>query len=909
MVRRTCAIPLALLLSVVVACSAAPDRRSAPTAVEPARPPEPPPPFDPPAPELRLPSNFALAAVKAWLRVDPAQDRFEGAVELAGEVTVRSARLWLHGRGLTVREAFAQRGEQRVALQVAAVGEDLLALRTDAALDVGAWTVTLRYEGGFEPVATVGAFKQLDNGRPYVATQFESIFARRVFPCLDEPGVKVPWQLTLDVPVDQVAVSNTPIVSETAIDPTHKRVVFAQSKPLPSYLIAFGVGPYDIVDAGATRSGTPVRVFAFKGRAAEAAWAAQTSAQIVDVLEDWFGIPYPYEKLDMLAIPVTSGFGAMENAGLITYAQRLILHDPATITLQQRRAWLSVASHEIAHQWFGDLVTPQWWDDIWLNEGFATWMQPKALAALEGKLDATLIDKRDAELEPLRSREVALAADQLVNARKIRQPIERGGDIFTVFDRITYQKGASVLTMFERHLGRDVMRRAVTAYLNHFRFSNATSKDFLAAVSDAAGLDVAPTFSTFLDQTGAPAVGGELRCAAGAAPVLELRQQRFLVPGAGAPTEPAQWSLPVCVAYDRDGARAESCLTVAAPSVELALSAKSCPRWIMLNVGGGGYYRAAQSAAGYQALRDLAWQSLSAAERLTVFHDATALGLAGQLPIDLALSLVPKMLAERHRIPVRAAVDLADQLKGLLPAAQQAGFDAWIRTTFGPLARSLTWTPRRGEDLDAEEIRTELVPLVALAGDVALRKSAVTLSKSWRKLSATTRAEVLGSAAASSRALFEELLAAVVEERSAEVRSDLLQALASVTSEAQLRQVLALMFEAKLDPRETRQLLFAGRTPAQRDIIATYFRQHLEPLLARLPSAGASGSSATYAFVFTSTCDGGQRTELAPFLRATFGEMPGGSRVVEQALEALDQCIANRSRIVPGVTAWLARGR
>jgi cytosol alanyl aminopeptidase len=252
---------------------------------------------------VRLPRTFVPSSISARLGIDPGQSGFTGSIEISGQLHQATSQLWLHARGLTVRSAVALQGATRVQLATGTESADLLWLRASTPLPPGLWTLALQYEGAYEEQSTVGAFKQTIDAQSYVTTQFESIFARRVFPCFDEPDVKVSWQLTLDVPIEQLALSNTPVVSETALDAAHKRVVFAPTKPLPSYLIAFGVGPFEVVDAGKTQSGIPLRVIALKGRAADAQWAAQTSATIVNVLEDWVGMPYPYEKLDMLTIP------------------------------------------------------------------------------------------------------------------------------------------------------------------------------------------------------------------------------------------------------------------------------------------------------------------------------------------------------------------------------------------------------------------------------------------------------------------------------------------------------------------------------------------------------------------------------------------------------------------------------
>jgi cytosol alanyl aminopeptidase len=861
--------------------------------------------LDPPTPKLRLPRNFLPTAVSAHLGIDPAAEGFTGAVEITGTLSERSARIWLHGRGLTLKRAVAVQGDARVELSFGNEGEELLWLRPAAPMAAGTWVLSIQYEGRYETVVTVGAIKQTVEHRSYITTQFESIFARRVFPCFDEPNVKVPWQLTLDVPVDNLAFANTPVASETALDATHKRVAFAPTKPLPSYLVAFGVGPFEIVDAGKTQSGAPVRVIALAGRAADAQWAAQTSAPIVNVLEDWFGMPYPYEKLDMLTIPVSSGFGAMENPGLITYAGRLILHDPKTITKAQRFAWVDVAGHEVAHQWFGDLVTPMYWDDIWLNEGFARWMEPKVIAALEGKLPG-LEGKLGAAFMANQYREIALNADRTVNARRVRQAIESAGDIYSAFDGITYDKGASVLAMFEHAVGAETMQRGVRAYLAKHKHGNGTSSDFVAAISEAAGRDVATGFASFLDQAGAPLVQGELQCASGAAPSLHLTQQRFVVPGSAVPEAGKPWSIPVCVAFDRDGKRAEACTSLDGASADLALEAKACPRWIMLNAGGYGYYRSGLPAPSYQAVRDLAWPSLTPVERFTVFTDASALAFTGQADVALPLSLVPKMLAEKHRFAVGGAANLAERMRTMVSVTKRPAYDAWIRATFGPMARSLGWAARRADSLDVEATRRTLLELVAWAGDAPVRAGAVALSKSWRAIDSAMREVAWGVAADSSPAIFDTFMDAVKVEPDADVRLDLLGALSQVRDEPRLRAVLALLFERSLDVRESQRLLFAGGDDPQRASVARYFQEHFDPLMKRLPAAGPTGSAARFSGLFTQLCDAARRDEIVGYVNEHFGDQPDARRVVTQNLERMDQCIAAKASLSPRVEAWLA---
>src|ERR1043166_7485588 len=275
------------LVALLVACAspAAPVKPSSTTTAAAPRPAATDRGLEPPQPKLRLQRNFTPSEYAAHLAIDPAQTGFAGAIAITGEVTQRSSVFWLHGRKFAIKRAVAKRGSTEVALTAAAHGEDLLELRAASPLDAGTWTLAIDYSGNYELTDTAGAFKQVVRDVPYIYTQFEALYARRVFPCLDEPDSKVPWQLTLDVPAELVAVSNTPIAREEPLAGGKKRVGFGRTRPLPCYLIAFGVGPFDIVDGGKTHSGTPVRIIAMKGRAPDAAYAARTTAKLIDLLE------------------------------------------------------------------------------------------------------------------------------------------------------------------------------------------------------------------------------------------------------------------------------------------------------------------------------------------------------------------------------------------------------------------------------------------------------------------------------------------------------------------------------------------------------------------------------------------------------------------------------------------------
>src|SRR5215469_3784401 len=327
-------------------------------------------------PQFRLPTFVVPVRYGVTLTVAPDKDTFTGEVDIDLNFRESSPMLWLNADMLTVKNASVTSGGQTLPAKVIPEPKDLMGFAFDREIPGGAAKFHAEFAGAISRKDMQGIFQVKDGEHWYIYSQFENIGARRAFPCFDEPGYKVPWQITLNVPPDDYAFSNTPVLSESDHGDGRKTVKFAETKPLPSYLVALAVGALEIVPAGqAGAKGTEIRIIVPRGHSAEAQYVARATPDIVNLLEKYFGIPYPYEKLDEVAIPL-AGY-AMEHPGLVTYGASFFLVKPADTSLNIKRTATSVIAHELAHQWFGDLVTTAWWDDVWLNEGFASWMANK----------------------------------------------------------------------------------------------------------------------------------------------------------------------------------------------------------------------------------------------------------------------------------------------------------------------------------------------------------------------------------------------------------------------------------------------------------------------------------------------------------------------------------------------------
>ena len=860
---------------------------AAPVGVDPA------PPAPLVAPGLRLPTTFAVGSYAATLTIDPAQPTFGGAIEIAGELAEPQAVIWLHAEKLAIDRAVATTAAGEVPLEaITGVAPGRLALRAARPLPAGRLVIAIDYRGELDPLDTAGSFRQQVGNDWYVFTQHESIYARRTFPCIDEPSVKVPWTLTLVVPSGATAVANMPAVTDQVAGAT-RTVRFAATPPLPSYLVAFGVGPFDIVPAGTSAGGAPIRIIALRGRGADAAFAAAVTPKILAALEAWFGTPYPYAKLDSMAIPQTVGFGAMENPGLITYRESLILV-PAGASKQREYRYGRVAAHEIAHQWFGDLVTPAWWDDLWLNESFASWLPDKVVGLVDPAWDLP-VDTVDA-----RSR--SLDSDSLVTARRIRQPIETEDDIVTAFDGITYGKGAAVLRMFERQVGAEAFQRGVRAYLARHAHGNATAADFLGAIAaEAPDADVVASFGSFLDQAGAPRIAATLACD-GAGVQVRLAQRRHVPLGAAVPTTTPAWKLPVCVKAGTGVKAVTACTRLDGGEGAVTLP-PGCPAWVWPNAFGVGYYRSGLTVAQWRTITGPGWVGLEPRERMAAARDLVAAVEAGDVGLDVALALVPKLAAEGAPGLVLAA-ELLGGARSMVPAASRARFARWVRKQLGPAAKATGLVPKPGDGLAAERIRDDVVPLVADLGEPALRKAAIAAAgPGWRSLRDDARGAVAWIAVRAEPSLHAAMVAAFRAETERPVRADLAFALAGVTDRAALETSLALVLDPALDIRDTASILYdALANPETRDVAAAWGEAHLDELLARLPPQTAPGLVA----VFASGCDARDAAARRAQAEAKLGGLRGARRRIDQAFERMSQCAARRAAMQPALDAWLA---
>ncbi|WP_152682798.1 M1 family metallopeptidase [Caenimonas sp. SL110] len=839
---------------------------------------------DPKPPQIRLTDVVQPIAYDLTLTIVPDARGFDGRVEIDVDLKRPLDFFWINARELAIGRVSLTIGAKVHEAAVVAGGPNFVGLRFASMLPSGRGRLSIAYTGTFTTKETRGIFTQQDRGQWYAYTQFEPMNARRAVPSFDEPRWKTPWTIALNVRQEHLAVSNNPAASETDIGNGMKQVRFTKTPPLPSYLVAFGVGPFEVVDGGtAGIKRTPLRYIVPKGRSAETRYAKEVTPKLLEQMETYFGTPYPYDKLDSMAIPVTVGFAAMENAGLITYGSGFLLANGAREDEQFRQVYASIGSHEIAHQWFGNLVTMQWWTDIWLNESFATWMARKAVSKFRPDWDSTARAQRE--------RMSAAGTDRLASTRQVRQPVNNEDDLGNAFDGITYDKGGALLTMYEGWLGEEKFRDGVRRYLKKHEWGNATAQDFFASLAQA-DPQVARGFSGFVHQPGIPVVEFELDCSR-SQPAMQLRQRRFDPLGASKVAQ--KWMMPVCMRYEGGGDK-PLCTMLSQPRQRVVLrGAASCPAWVLPNPGGAGYYLSRLGAKSSGALPPA---QLSAKEAVAFINDQALLARSGGIDAQALVAAVTPFNTDARPAVAQAAIAAVIDLH---PAFFAAGKDRTLSQAVSPelVARAveLGWVPRPGESDEVRRLRATVLPVVAALGpDASLKAQARTLALAWlagdrAQVGSGFRAVLQLMAHENDPVVFDALVAALPKTDDRGTRYDIYKTLGMYRDPVLRQRAFDLPLGDGVDVREASAIWReAAEVPDSAVALLQFVRDRYGVLASRLPEESASRMPRWHRELCTSE----DRASVKRLYEAHKPWPPGLERILSQTLEAIDICVKAR---------------
>ncbi|MCG2584012.1 M1 family metallopeptidase [Massilia sp. TS11] len=828
------------------------------------------------------PEHYALL-----LKPDAKALRFaaEADIRLVVERPTRS--ITLHALDLEIGAVRldGRRRPQRITLNPQ---RQTLRLDFAAPLKPGRHQLHLDYRGQIGQ-QTIGLFALDDEeGRRALFTQFENSDARRLLPSWDEPNFKASFALRAIVPADDLAVSNMPVAARTILPDGRAEVRFADTPRMSTYLLFFASGPLERVSAQV--GPTDVGVITTRGRAQQARFVLDATTRLLTEYNDYFGLPYPLPKLDNVAAPGRNPFfGAMENWGAIFTFEHAMLLDPAISTAADKQEVFATAAHEIAHQWFGDLVTMRWWDDLWLNEGFASWMESRMLERLHPEWET--------RLGTIALRDEAMAVDALAGAHPVVQRINTVEQANQAFDNITYRKGEAVIRMLEAYVGEETWRDGIRIYLREHRYGNTVSDDLWRAVEQAARKPVRAIAHDFTLQAGVPLVRlASAECVDGStrARLLQEEFQREPRPG------PARrWRVPVVVSV-LGQAPVRTLLEGGAATLTLP----GCGP-LLLNAGQAGYYRSAYPAPALSALAER-FASLPPLDQLGLLSDSWALGLAGQQPMARALDLLHAVPANANaqvwgRV-AEAMLALGVQLRGQDAALERLRHYASAR--LAPRLRVLGWAPRAGEPDTDTTLRAQLIDTLGGLGDPATVTEARLLFEASRlnpsALPTALRKAVLGVVALhADAASWEQLLAVARAETSALAKGTLYDLLATSADPALARRALDLSLSAEVAPTQTASMISAVAV-LHPELAFSFASARQQEVDARLD---ASSRSRFYPMLAATSADPAMIARLRQFASAQFSAE--ARQDTESAVAQIEGRIQMRRARLPEVDAWL----
>ncbi len=845
----------------------------------------------PAAPQVpsQLPRNVRPLHYTIAATPDARNLRFTGSVQIDIEVLQPTDRIVLNAVDMTF---------SRVTLDGAGQGR--------ATMDEDAQTATLRFADMIRPgrhrlsidysgkiYTQAAGFFALDytaDGGPKRAlfTQFEAPDARRFFPGWDEPNFRTPYDLSVTIPAGQQAIGNMPEERRTRNADGTVTVTFRTTPAMSSYLLFLAIGELDRIT---TRSaGVEVGVVTRRGAGEQGRWALQSAARILPWYNQYFGTPYPLPKLDNVAGPGTSQFfGAMENWGAIFSFENILLVDPAITTPERQQRIFEVAAHEMAHQWFGDLVTMAWWDDLWLNEGFASWMATKATQALHPEWEPLL--------GRIGGREQAIQLDSLRTTHPVVQHVTTVEQISQAFDSITYEKGEAVITMLEDYVGETAWRDGVRAYIRQHRLGNTVTDDLWRAVERAANRPITAIAHDFTLRPGVPLIRVTgARCVGGRTQV-SLAQGQF---SRDNPQAAGRWRVPVIAAAG--GAPARTLVQNGA-----ATSAVPGCGTLVVNYGQTGYYRTLYAAPLLAAItRNYA--RLRPLDQIGLLADNWSLGLAGYQDADLALNLVRAAPENGNPRLLTRMAGIFGQINGMYAedGAHRAMLGRFAFAKLEPAMRRLGWTPRRGEPANDAVLRNDLIETLGELGHPA------TIAEANRRFGANDpsvqagplRSTILGIVAYNAdEATWERFRRMARDERSPVVRVQLYQLLGGVKDERLARRALELALTDEVGATNASQI-FGAVAAEHPDLAFDYAVAHrcqVEPLV------DASSRSRFFARLAGGSADPAMVDKLNDY--ATRYLTPQSRGEVDRAIAGISDRLRVRRERLPQITRWLEAWR
>src|ERR1022692_1797720 len=842
----------------------------------------------------RLPEGARPENYKLTFTPDLEKAKFEGDETMTIRVLKPTSEITLNAVDIDFHDVtITSGGATQKATVTPEKEKEMVVLAVEKPLAAGPATIHITYTGILNDEMRGLYLGKDDKGRKYAATQFEATDARRAFPSFDEPDYKATFDITAVADKGQVAISNYKVVSDTPGPGDKHTVKFATTAKMSSYLAALIVGTFEYIEGSV--DGIPIRVYSTPGKKEMGKFALDAAEYIVGYYDKYFGIKYPYGKLDLIGLPDFSA-GAMENVGCITFREVILLIDEKQGSVDLKKTIASVTSHEIAHMWFGDLVTMKWWDDVWLNEGFATWMSSKPIAAWKPEWNF--------DLDDVSGTGQTLNTDSLANTRPIHQAADTPAQITELFDGIAYGKAAAVLRMLESYLGEETFRAGVNAYIQKHQYANATADDFWDAQAKTSKKPVDQIMPTFVKQAGAPILDVKSQCS-GASTTVTLDQRRYYYDREKfqAPNDQL-WKVPLCLS-SAGGAQKCELLTKRQQTFTLA----GCSTWVLANAGATGYYRVGYQPDAVRAFASDAESKLSPAERITLQADIWASVRVGREPVGDYLAFAQGLGSDRNRAVLEDVLGRLNFIgQYLVTDRDRASFRAWLRQYLTPILKDVGWESKPGESDEQRTLRARLFNSLGYdARDPEVLVQARKIADQVLDNLASVDRELAGSAFGlaaftGDQAFYDKLLATTKNAKSPEEYYMALLALPQFGDPKMLQRTLDYAISPDVRSQDALGLISnVMQNPAGEKLAWDFVLAHWESV----QKAGGPFASAQIVGATSSFCDAHMRDQVADFYAAH--KIEGAERTYRQSIERINNCVDLKSQQQPQLASWLGQ--
>jgi aminopeptidase N/puromycin-sensitive aminopeptidase len=842
-------------------------------------------------PETARPDNYKLKFTP-----DLESAKFEGDETIAVSVQKPTSEITLNAVDIDFHEVtIASGGTTQKATVAPDKEKEMVVLSVEKPLTAGPATIHISYTGVLNSEMRGLYLGKDDQGRRYAASQFEATDARRAFPSFDEPDYKATFDITAVADKGQVAISNYKVVSDTPGPGDKHTVKFATTAKMSSYLAALVVGNFEYVEGSV--DGIPIRVYSTPGKKEMGKFALEVAEQNVGYYDKYFGIKYPYGKLDLIGLPDFSA-GAMENIGCITFREVLLLIDDKQGSVDLKKTIASVTAHEIAHMWFGDLVTMKWWDDVWLNEGFATWMSSKPLEKWKPEWNFGLDD--------VSGTGGTLNVDALDNTRPIHQAAETPAQIQELFDGIAYGKAAAVLRMLESYLGEETFRAGINAYLKQHQYANATAEGFWDAQAKTSKKPVDKIMPTWVKQAGEPIINVKAQCSGNSTNIAVTQQRYYFDRSKFESPNDQLWQIPVCLKGSATTGAAKCELLT---KKEENLTLPGCSSWVLANAGATGYYRVGYQPDTVRALAHDAETKLSPAERISLQNDIWASVRVGREPVGDYLAFAQGLQNDRTRAVLEDVLGRIDYIGQYLPNdSDRDSFRAWLRQFLTPIMKEVGWEPKPNESDEQRTLRSRV--LTALGQDArdpdALAEARTIADKALADPASVDHqlaGSALGVAAIKGDAdFYDKVMAALKNPKSPEEYYAYFFTLPQFTDPKLLQRTLDFAISPDVRSQDALQLITGvlGNQDGER-LAWDFIRQHWT----EIEKAGGPFASAQVVGATSGFCDAGMRDQVTEFYSAH--KIAAAERTYRQAIERINNCIDLRSQQEPQLASWLGQ--